>query len=170
MFVIPRFTYHALGLDSHGIITVLWYLQIFLHPTNQGLTRVRHWNNLVSGTSDDLWPLVQPLEPPHRPPSRGHPATCGLCCCNTPIVEIRCHTGSRRRILGEATIHKYTHCWRFLCSSTSAQNCQCSTLPGVFFRYRIYIFPREEVSLSCLRVTQGITPTHTTSLYRSYVK
>jgi hypothetical protein len=60
--------------------------------------------------------------------------------------------------------------WRFVCSSTSAQNCQCSTSPGVFSRYRIYIFRGEEVPLSCLRLTQGITQTSTTRLYRSYVK
>jgi hypothetical protein len=54
--------------------------------------------------------------------------------------------------------------------STSAWNCQCSTSPGVFFRYYIYIFPREEVPLSCLRLTQGITQASTTGLYRSYVK
>jgi hypothetical protein len=33
-------------------------------------------------------------------------------------------------------------CWRFVCSSASAQNCQCSSSPGVFSRYRIYIFPK----------------------------
>jgi hypothetical protein len=61
-------------------------------------------------------------------------------------------------------------CSCFVCSSTSARNYQCSTSPGVFFRYRIYIFPWEEGSLSCLKLTQGITQTSTTRLYRSYVK
>jgi hypothetical protein len=54
-------------------------------------------------------------------------------------------------------------------SSTSAQNCQCSTSSGVFSRYRIYIFPREEGSRSCLRLTQGVIPTSTTRQYRGYV-
>jgi hypothetical protein len=36
--------------------------------------------------------------------------------------------------------------WHFLCG----RNCQCSTSPGVFSMYHIYIFPREEVHLSCL--------------------
>jgi hypothetical protein len=31
-------------------------------------------------------------------------------------------------------------CWRFVCNSISAWICQCSTSPGVFSRYRIYIF------------------------------
>jgi hypothetical protein len=44
------------------------------------------------------------------------------------------------------------------------------TSPGVFSRYHIYIFPREEVPLSCLRLTQGITQASSTRLYRSYVK
>jgi hypothetical protein len=60
-------------------------------------------------------------------------------------------------------------CWYFLCSSVSAWNCQCSTSPGVFSRYHIYIFPREEGSLLCLRLTQRVTPTSTTRLYRDYV-
>jgi hypothetical protein len=60
-------------------------------------------------------------------------------------------------------------CWHFVCSSSSARNCQFSTSPGVFFRYRIYIFPREEGHVSCLRLTQGVTPTSTTRLYRCYV-
>jgi hypothetical protein len=37
--------------------------------------------------------------------------------------------------------------------------------PGI-----IFIFPREEVPLSCLRLTQGITQASTTRLYKSYVK
>jgi hypothetical protein len=60
-------------------------------------------------------------------------------------------------------------CWCFLCSSASAWNCQYSTSPGVFSRYRIYIFSREEGSLSCLRLTQGVAPRSTTRLYRGYV-
>jgi hypothetical protein len=60
-------------------------------------------------------------------------------------------------------------CWRFVCSSASAWNCQCSTSLGIFSRYRTYIFPREEGSLSCLRLTQGVTPMSTTSLYRCYI-
>jgi hypothetical protein len=36
--------------------------------------------------------------------------------------------------------------------------------------YCIYIFPREEVPLSCLRLTQEITQASTTRLYRSYIK
>jgi hypothetical protein len=47
----------------------------------------------------------------------------------------------------------------FVCSSTRARNCQCSTSSGVFTMYHIYIFSREEGSLSCLRLTQGVTPT-----------
>jgi hypothetical protein len=38
-----------------------------------------------------------------------------------------------------------------------------------YSRYRIYIFPREEGSLSCLRLTQRATPMSTTRLYRGYV-
>jgi hypothetical protein len=40
---------------------------------------------------------------------------------------------------------------------------------SVFSRYRIFIFPREEGSLSCLKLTQGVTPMSTTRLYRGYV-
>jgi hypothetical protein len=46
---------------------------------------------------------------------------------------------------------------------------QCSTSPGVFSRYHIYIFLREEGSLSCLRLTLRATPMSTTRLYRCYV-
>jgi hypothetical protein len=60
-------------------------------------------------------------------------------------------------------------CWHFLCSSACARNCQCSTSLGAFYGYHIYIFPREEGSLLCLRLTQRATPTSTTRLYRSYV-
>jgi hypothetical protein len=60
-------------------------------------------------------------------------------------------------------------CWCFVCSSTSTKNCQCSTSLGVFSRYCIYIFSREEGSLSCLRLTQGVIPMSTTRLYRGYV-
>jgi hypothetical protein len=60
-------------------------------------------------------------------------------------------------------------CWHFICSSTSALNYQCSTSPRVFSRYHIYIFPREEGSLSCLRLTQGVIPMSTPRLYRGYV-
>jgi hypothetical protein len=59
--------------------------------------------------------------------------------------------------------------WCFFCSSTSAHNCQCSTSPGVFSRYRIYIFPRKEGSLSCLRLTQRVNAMSTTRLYIGYV-
>jgi hypothetical protein len=45
----------------------------------------------------------------------------------------------------------------------------CSTSPGVFSMYHIYIFPREEGSLSCLRLTQGLTTMSNTRLYRYYV-
>jgi hypothetical protein len=62
------------------------------------------------------------------------------------------------------------YCSHFLCCSTNARNYQCSTSPRVFSRYHIYIFPREEVPLSCLRLTQGITQASTTRLYRSYIK
>jgi hypothetical protein len=41
--------------------------------------------------------------------------------------------------------------------------------PRVFSRHHIYIFPREEGSLSCLRLTQGVTPMSTTRLYGGYV-
>jgi hypothetical protein len=61
-------------------------------------------------------------------------------------------------------------CSCFIYSSASIQNCQCSTSPGVFFGYRTYIFLREEVPLSCLRLTQAITQASTTRLYRSYIK
>jgi hypothetical protein len=61
------------------------------------------------------------------------------------------------------------NCWHFLCSSTSTPNCQCSTSQGVFSRYRIYIFPWEEGSLSCKRLTLGVSPLSTTRLYRCYV-
>jgi hypothetical protein len=60
-------------------------------------------------------------------------------------------------------------CRCFICSSASPQNCQYRTSPGVFSRYHIYIFSREEGSLSCLRLTQGVTPMNTTRLYRGYV-
>jgi hypothetical protein len=40
---------------------------------------------------------------------------------------------------------------------------------GVFSMYRIYIFPREKESLSCLRLTQGVTPMSTTRLYKGYI-
>jgi hypothetical protein len=63
----------------------------------------------------------------------------------------------------------HTTCWHFVCSSASTQNCQCSTSPGVFSRYRIYIFPREEGSLSCLRLAQGVISLSTTRLCRGYV-
>jgi hypothetical protein len=66
----------------------------------------------------------------------------------------------------DIALHK---CWHFLSSSASTRNCQCSTSPEVFSRYHIYIFPREEGSLSYLRLTQRITPMSTTSLYRGYV-
>jgi hypothetical protein len=45
----------------------------------------------------------------------------------------------------------------------------CSTSLGVSSKYRIYILQREEGSLSCLRLTQRVTPTSTTRLYRGYV-
>jgi hypothetical protein len=48
-------------------------------------------------------------------------------------------------------------------------NHQCSISSGVFSRYRIYIFLREEGSLSFIRLTQGVTPMSTTRLYRGYV-
>jgi hypothetical protein len=37
--------------------------------------------------------------------------------------------------------------------------------PGIIFIF----FSREEGSLSCLRLAQGVTPTSTTRLYRGYV-
>jgi hypothetical protein len=60
-------------------------------------------------------------------------------------------------------------CLRFICNSVSTQNYQSSTSPRVFSRYRIYIIPREEGSLSCLRLTQGVTPMSTTMIYRGYI-
>jgi hypothetical protein len=60
-------------------------------------------------------------------------------------------------------------CWCFVCSSVSAQNCQCSTSSEVFSRYHIYIFPREEGSLSYLRLTQGVIRMSTIRLYRGYI-
>jgi hypothetical protein len=40
MSVTPPFTYSNLSLYSHGVITVLCDLQIFLCPMNEGVTRV----------------------------------------------------------------------------------------------------------------------------------
>jgi hypothetical protein len=37
--------------------------------------------------------------------------------------------------------------------------------PGIIFIF----FPREEGSLSCLKLTQGVTPMSTTRPYRGYV-
>jgi hypothetical protein len=47
---------------------------------------------------------------------------------------------------------KEAWCWRFLCSSTSAHDCQCSTSLGVFSKYCICLIPKEEATLSCLRL------------------
>jgi hypothetical protein len=57
----------------------------------------------------------------------------------------------------------------FLMQLRKRMELSCSTSSGVFSRYSIYIFPRDEASLSCLRLTQGVTPTSTTRLYRGYV-
>jgi hypothetical protein len=46
---------------------------------------------------------------------------------------------------------------------------QAHGIANVFFRYRIYIFPRDEGFLSCLRLTLGVTSASTTRLYRGYV-
>jgi hypothetical protein len=61
------------------------------------------------------------------------------------------------------------HLLTFLMQLRSTWNCHCSTSPGVFSRFHIYIFPREEGSLSCLKLIQGVTPTITTRQYRGYV-
>jgi hypothetical protein len=84
-----------------------------------------------------------------------------------PVIFI----GSPTNITGHLSVPRLTRgpCWRFVCSSAGAQNCQCSTSSGVFSRYRIYIFSREEGYLSCLRLTQGVTPMSTTRLYKGYV-
>jgi hypothetical protein len=67
-----------------------------------------------------------------------------------PRLDAPSHLPHQPRASGSPDL---TGCWCFLCSSASAQNCQCSTSLGVFSSYHIYIFPREEGSLSCLRLT-----------------
>jgi hypothetical protein len=106
-----------------------------------------------------------------------HPFWCWVClvslweCCGLPSVEM---WFGRVRIdavvwATVGIVEIVNTCWCFLCSSASAWNCQCSTSPGVSSRYYIYIFPREEGSLSCLRLTQRVTPMSTTRLYNGYV-
>jgi hypothetical protein len=77
--------------------------------------------------------------------------------------------GSHLHAGGNLLSYLFIGYWRFVCNSASAWNCQCITSPEVIFRYHIYIFLREEGSLSCLKLTEGVTPTSTTRLYRGFV-
>jgi hypothetical protein len=51
MFVMSPFTYPNMLLYSHGVITVLCDLQIFVSSTNEGATRVHCKAALATGTS-----------------------------------------------------------------------------------------------------------------------
>jgi hypothetical protein len=51
MFIMPLFTYYSLSLCSHGVITVLCDLQIFLCLTNGDVTRVYYATTLETGIS-----------------------------------------------------------------------------------------------------------------------
>jgi hypothetical protein len=50
MSVMPPFTYPSLSLCSHGVITVLYDLQIFPCPTNGDMTRVHYTVTPKTGT------------------------------------------------------------------------------------------------------------------------
>jgi hypothetical protein len=60
----PPNNHYILPLYSHGVITILYYLQMFICPTNQDLTHAICGNNFVQKASDDLqhptWPLDDP--------------------------------------------------------------------------------------------------------------
>jgi hypothetical protein len=51
MSVLPPFTYPNLSPRSHGVITVFCYLQIFLCPMNEDMTRVHRVVALEMETS-----------------------------------------------------------------------------------------------------------------------
>jgi hypothetical protein len=57
MSVLPPFTYSNLSLRSHGVITVLCDLQIFLCPANENVTRVPNTVTLRLETSSVLMTL-----------------------------------------------------------------------------------------------------------------
>jgi hypothetical protein len=57
MSVLPPFTYPNLSLRSHGVITVLCDLQIFLFPANENVTCVPCAMMLKSETSGVLMTL-----------------------------------------------------------------------------------------------------------------
>jgi uncharacterized membrane protein len=57
MSVLPPFTYLSLSLRGHGVITVLYYLQIFLCPTNGNVTCVPCAATLETETSGVLMTL-----------------------------------------------------------------------------------------------------------------
>jgi hypothetical protein len=54
MSVILLFTYPNLSLDSHGVITFIWDLQIFLCPMNKDVPHVHRATSLSTRTSDAL--------------------------------------------------------------------------------------------------------------------
>jgi hypothetical protein len=54
MSIMPPFTYPNLSLRSHGVITVLYDLQMFLCPTNEKVARVHCAAVLDTGTSSTL--------------------------------------------------------------------------------------------------------------------
>jgi hypothetical protein len=61
MVVMPPFIYPNLSLYSHGVITILCDLQIFLHPTNQDATGVHCATSLDIRTSGVLMTLAPAL-------------------------------------------------------------------------------------------------------------
>jgi hypothetical protein len=71
--VMPPFTYPDLSLCSHGVITILCDLQIFLCPTNEDVTRVHYATSLDIGTSGVLMTSSR-LFTTLRPPVRGWPS------------------------------------------------------------------------------------------------
>jgi hypothetical protein len=69
--IMPPFTYHNLSLHSHGVITALCDLQIFMCPINEDATRVHCATSPDIRTSSvlmtfELWPF-----PTLGPPVRG---------------------------------------------------------------------------------------------------
>jgi hypothetical protein len=61
MSVLPLFTYPNLSLCSHGVITILHDLQIFLCPMNEEVTCVHCAAVLETGTSSTLMTFDVPL-------------------------------------------------------------------------------------------------------------
>jgi hypothetical protein len=61
MSVMLPFTYHNLSLYSHRVITVLCDLQIFLCPTNEGVTSVYCATSPDIRTSGILMPFAAAL-------------------------------------------------------------------------------------------------------------